>query len=256
MRRLTCGMCAVLAVASAWRTAAAADPPGRPATQSSQPIISSDQIDRFEAINELQQKLKTNANSLADWVILGELAHEAALNVPADQAPRYNAISLDAYEKALALAPDNRGLKAAVSFARDQQANQPQFTQDRAQLTKLYLETRRRDLASSNYTPAVRVANAPLISRGQPGTGAGSDVVTPPGTPTSVYTFQPLYVPGNPEPYTYRQYSSAYYPAGLSAPGVLPITAQHYMLMNAIGAPARVLPGTTAPVPAVPGARP
>jgi tetratricopeptide (TPR) repeat protein len=249
-------MCAVLVVTSAWRTASAADPPGRPATQSSQPIISSDQIDRFEAIKELQEKLKTNANSLADWVILGELAHEEALIVPADQAARYNAMALDAYEKALALAPDNRGLKAAVSFARDSQANQAQFAQDRAQLTKLYLETRRRDLASSNYTPAVRLATPSIVSRGQPGTGAGSAVVTPPGSPTSVYTFQPLYVPGNPEPYTYRQYSSAYYPAGLNTPGVLPITAQQYMLMHAIGAPARTVPGRTVPAAPVIPARP
>ena len=44
---------------------------------------------------------------MADWIILGELAYEVALDLPADQATRYYRISRDAYEKAaLAIQPD------------------------------------------------------------------------------------------------------------------------------------------------------
>ena len=44
-------------------------------------MIGSHQIDRFEAIRQLQQSLRANPNNTADWVILGELAHEVALDV-------------------------------------------------------------------------------------------------------------------------------------------------------------------------------
>ena len=71
---------AVAILAPAWVTAAA---------QSSAPqVIGTQQINRFEAIRQLQETVKQNSKSLADWVILGELAHEVAIDLPADQAGR------------------------------------------------------------------------------------------------------------------------------------------------------------------------
>jgi hypothetical protein len=132
-------------------------PPPPPAPS----VISSRQIDRYDAINALQQRLKENPKSVADWVILGELAHEVALDLPADQATRYYRLSRDAYEKALALQPDNLGLKAAVQFARDHETNAQRFEEARDRAAQTYLEARRRDLAASRYTPSLPVYGVP-----------------------------------------------------------------------------------------------
>ena len=86
------------------------------------PLISTHQINRYDAINQLQAALKANPNSLADWVILGELSHEAALDAPRDHAAKFYQMSRDAYERALTLDPNTAGLKAAVQFARDREA--------------------------------------------------------------------------------------------------------------------------------------
>jgi hypothetical protein len=125
------------------------------------PIISSRQIDRYDAIRMLQQRLKENPKSLADWVILGELAHEVALDLPADLATTYYRISRNAYEQALALRPDQPGLRAAVQFARDHEAHLRGFEEARDRATRTYLEARRRDLAATQYTPSLPVYGAP-----------------------------------------------------------------------------------------------
>ncbi len=140
---------AVAVLAPAWVTASA---------QSSAPqVIGTQQINRFEAIRQLQETVKQNPKSLADWVILGELAHEVAIDLPPDQAGQYYKLSRDAYENALELAPDNRGLQAAVQFARDQEQGLEQFEKSRSAATRMYLTARRRDLAETQFTPSIRV---------------------------------------------------------------------------------------------------
>jgi hypothetical protein len=124
-------------------------------------VIGTQQINRFEAIRQLQETVKQNPKSLADWVILGELAHEVAIDLPADQAGRYYKLSREAYENALELAPDNRGLQAAVQFAKDQEQGLDRFEKSRSAATRMYLEARRRDLAETQFTPSLRVYGAP-----------------------------------------------------------------------------------------------
>jgi len=239
-------------------------------------VISSDQTDRFEAIRMLQQSLERNPKALADWVLLGELAHEVAVNLPADQARQYYKMSRDAYEKALALAPSNAGLKAAVRFAQEQDEGFNRFEDTRRAATKLYIDARRRELAATNYMPTVRTfAPPPAAMAGTTGTATttaapattGPDVVvssttaataTPPvNAPTGVVVpdrnpavtparrgddsatygarliySNPIYLPYNMAggtPYTYKQYSSAYYPYGyFSNQSVQPMTLQRY----------------------------
>jgi hypothetical protein len=144
-----------------WAQGPPAPRPPAPRTSTSAPVISSRHIDRYDAIHALQERLRANPKSLADWVILGELAHEVALDLPADQATRYFQISRDAYEKALALRPDQPGLKAAVQFARDHEANSQRFEEARDRATSTYLEARRRDLAATGYTPSLSVYGVP-----------------------------------------------------------------------------------------------
>ena len=73
------------------------------------PVIGSHQIDRYDAIEKEQQAVADNPKSLADWIILGELSHEVAMDAPADHAGKYFKMSSDAFESALALAPNNAG---------------------------------------------------------------------------------------------------------------------------------------------------
>jgi len=191
------GLMAILAVPLATR---GAEPPVPPRTlpQPVAPVISTHQINRYEAINKLQQTLKDNPKSLADWVILGELAHEVALDVPADQAVKYSRMSRDAYEKALALDPDNPGLKAAVQFAQDQENDSEKFNAARAQGAAAYLDARRRDLAATNYTPTLRVYGTPIpfpFTRAASTTPATTVVPTPAAaapTPTTTTANPPL----------------------------------------------------------------
>jgi hypothetical protein len=124
-------------------------------------VIGTQQINRFEAIRQLQETVKKNSKSLADWVILGELAHEVAIDLPADQSGEYYKLSREAYENALELAPDNRGLQAAVQFAKDQEQGLEAFEKSRSAATRMYLEARRRDLAETQFTPSLRVFGAP-----------------------------------------------------------------------------------------------
>jgi len=232
------------------------------------PIIGSHQIDRYDAIASLQAALQANPNSLADWVILGELAHEVAIDAPPDQAPKYFAMSREAYEKALALAPNNPGLKAAVQFARDQEAHGAAFEKTRDQATTSYLDARRRDLAATNYAPAIRVFNPPPLMPVNPvsaengiAANATTDpnpaVTNPPASSLAsanmgtrqIYStpiYQPYTLPQG-TPYTFQQYSSAYSPpaAGALAPMSLPRYNQQFVnpLFNAFGTPnTRALP--------------
>ena len=169
---------AVAVLAPAWATAAA---------QSSAPqVIGTQQINRFEAIRQLQETVKQNSKSLADWVILGELAHEVAIDLPADQAGEYYKLSRDAYENALELAPDNAGLQAAVQFAKDQEQGLDRFEKSRSAATQMYLAARRRDLAETQFTPSLRVYGAPTappaaMTGRATGTGRRPGTSAPPG---------------------------------------------------------------------------
>jgi cytochrome c-type biogenesis protein CcmH/NrfG len=112
------GWALLLSAVASYPSGAAAQAPASPAPRPT--TIGSHQIDRFEAIRQLQADLRSDPNSLANWVILGELSHEVALDVPDGQDDVYYRMSREAYEKALQLDPNNNGLKAAVQFARDQ----------------------------------------------------------------------------------------------------------------------------------------
>src|SRR5271166_2859173 len=93
--------------------------------------IGTHHIDRFEAIHSLQESLKSNPNDAAAWIVLGELAHEVAQDLSAQDDKPYYRLSQEAYEKALTLQPKNARLKAAVEFAREQNANAVQWDQVR-----------------------------------------------------------------------------------------------------------------------------
>jgi hypothetical protein len=175
-------------------SALAADPPA-PRRAAPPPVIGTHQIDRYDAIKDLQEKVKADPKSLADWVILGELAHEVAMDAPADQAARYARMSREAYEQALKLAPDNKGLQAAVQFARDQEAGVESFERSRDRATQAYLDARRRELAAGGYIPTVRAYAPPLPSRELPGPAPGAAVV-PPANPSPAAGV--VETPGNP----------------------------------------------------------
>jgi len=311
--RTTIGAC-TLAALSLMAAAVMAQPPvARPLPQPrpnarlapAAPVIGTHQIDRYAAIAQLQQAVKAKPDSLSDWIMLGELAHEVGVDSAPEDARQYHALSRQAYEKALALAPNKPGLKAAVQFARDYEAGTDRFAQIRARATQSYLDARRRDLAATDYVPAVRVypampsvtvppasatVVAPSGTSGPPaiepaGTVASpaeatpTPAVTPPDikavdttpaitpAPTQtastdianfgtrqIYTspyayYQPLALPQG-APYTYQQYSSAYYPAGLDNAGQLPVTLQRYAIQHRVDASRpTVNPAYTAPRP-------
>jgi len=186
-------------------------------------VISSHQIDRFEAIRQLRQALKANPNDEWDWIILGELAHEVALDLPSDQDDEYYRLSRDAYERALRLDPDNAGLRAAVRFARDQEDNSAQFDRDRQRAVRTYLQARRRETAASGFSPTIQVyttdtttdpspdedpAAAPR-SRSQSGRGNSPRPVYQPYSPSQ---------PSQGAPVTYRQYADSYAPPSDDTP--------------------------------------
>jgi len=172
-------------------------------TQAQAPtMISTHQIDRYEAIRQLQGELKSDPNNKADWIILGELAHEVAFELPRDQDVAYYRISREAYEHALQLDPNNPGLKAAVQFARDQEAGSARFDETRRRGVGSYLAARRRELAASGMSPTLRVYASPSAVPTQ-----GGNAPAPPAP-----TYQP-YVPVQGRPYTYRQYSESTLPS-------------------------------------------
>ena len=198
-----------------------------PTTAPPATAIGSHQIDRFEAIRQLQADLRSDPNSLANWVILGEIAHEVAADIPADQDDLYYKISRDAYERALRLDPNNNGLRAAVQFARDQEANAPAFDAQRRRGVATYLEARRREIATHGANPTVQVyetpAYAPRPARGieAPGTAANAQ----PAYPQPAYA-QPVYrtyTDAQGQPLQYNQYSNGYVPP--TAPANAPANA-------------------------------
>jgi len=176
-------------------------------------VVSSHQIDRYEAIQQLNNSLKTNPNNLADWVILGELAQEVATEVPADQAKGYFTLARQAYDSALKLSPENPGLKAAAQFARDQEANADQFNASRRQVTTSYLDARRREMSQSPQpTPTVRV-----YSGANPGGPAAASQPGQPSYPYGYPVYQPYTTPEG-QPYTYQQYQNGYFPPNQTNP--------------------------------------
>jgi tetratricopeptide (TPR) repeat protein len=211
-------------------------------------VIGTHQIDRFEAINLLQKALKEKPDNAADWVILGELAHEVALDAPADQAMKYFSLSREAYDKALRLEPDNAGLKAAVQFAKDQEANAEKFEQRRKEAVQVYLESRRQELTRNGITPTVEIYSAPSATASmaspQPGQQPPQAV---PGQATTAWPAQSypyaVYRPfttAQGTPYTYQQYSNTYLPQNAWEAGN-PVTMRQYsqslpqVMMNSAG---------------------
>jgi len=296
MRRVLGAAAAALLCTAPWFSAAAqppgsvpaqppgsvlAPPPGRAPVNANRrarpPLISSRHIDRFDAIDSLQKTLQQNPRSLADWVILGELAHEVAIDSPASEAAKYFRMSRGAYEKALALAPNNPGLKAAVQFAKDQEAGQNQFETQRDRATQTYLDARRRDLAATGYAPMVRIDAPSFSATTVPTADTTAKVanvpvpadIAPPATPPAATappdqqgvvtnrhvgvqqfygpypTYQPYWTNTTAAPYTYQQYSSAYYPPNVNAnTAIEPMTVQRWTLQApaAVGPPARQVP--------------
>jgi len=272
----------VAASLAAVATTAAEPPPARTSLNVPRPrVIGTHQIDRYAAIERLRATLKEHPRALADWIILGELAHEVAVDSPPTQSAQYYTLAREAYEQALALAPDKPGLKAAVQFARDYEKGADRFAAIRDRATQTYLDARRRDLAATGYVPAVRVypnffapAPAPVAPATVAPAPAAAAVVVPADdapavspAPTNtastdtanfgtrqIYSsspyaiYQPYALPQG-APYTYRQYSSAYYPPALgTGEGPVPVTLQRYATQERVdeGRPA-VNPAYTTP---------
>ncbi len=143
------------------------------------PVIGSHQIDRYDAIDKLQKSVEADPKALNDWIILGELAHEVAMDSPADTAGRYFTMSSDAFQSALKLDPNNAGLKAAVQFAKDQAKNADTFEKSRDKYTDTFLDARRRDLAATSHTPYVRMYEPPIPTRNLPSPNPGSAYSAP-----------------------------------------------------------------------------
>ena len=190
--------------------------------------IGSHQIDRYEAIRQLRQSVKTNPDSLADWVILGELAHEVALDLPSDQDDPYYQLSRSAYEHALRLDPNNSGLRAAVQLARDQETNAADFDDNRMQGVRTYLDARRREVAATGYAPTIRIFKTATL----PPDDSRSDLDDPapisrqakPVSRTVSYpTYQP-YSPSQGKPVTYQQYSDSFAPPPAKSASPTPTT--------------------------------
>ena len=170
--------------------------------------IGTHQIDRFEAIHLLQESLKSTPNDAAAWIVLGELAHEVAQDLSSQEDEPYYKLSQEAYEKALALQPNNAGLKAAVDFAREQKAGAAQWDQARRNAASSYIEVRKSELAASGFNPTVQ---APPTPPTPPATVAATNSA-PASQPAQTYqypVYQPYYVPGA-QPYTYQQYAGGY----------------------------------------------
>ncbi len=183
---------------------------GQPAPSST---IGSHQIDRFEAIRQLQNDLNSDNNNIANWTILGELAHEVALDIPQGQDDAYYKLSLQAYERASQLDPNNVGLRSAVQFAREQEANSAAFDARRRQGVATYLEARRREMAANGVNPTVMVYESAPTSPPMNGINGAQPANNQPyatGYPTP--TYRPYYNPQAQQPLSYNQYSNGYVP--------------------------------------------
>lgn len=193
-------------------------------------IVSSRQIDRYHAIEQLRAELKEDPNNLSNWILMGELAQEVANDVPAVQAKGYYKLARESYENALKLAPNNAGLKAAANFARQHELNADRLSQSREELTNSYLTARRQELERANYMPSVPTfgTEAPSATPLPFGADVGEHPAVPsrtlPATATP-YSYQP-YVSAEGQPYTYEQYSRMYAPP---AEGYRTMTTRGYL---------------------------
>ncbi len=195
------------------------------APQAAPATIGSHQIDRYEAIRQLQADTRSEPNGVANWVILGELAHEVALDLPPEQDDAYYQLSQAAYERALALEPTNNGLRAAVQFAKDQAANAPTFDAGRKQGVNAYLNARRREMAANGIHPTL------LVYESQANPAAAAPAAVAPANPAQVgqlhpqalpqaapaATYRPYYNPQSQQSYGYNQYSNSYSPPAAQA---------------------------------------
>jgi hypothetical protein len=190
------------------------------AQDSSSRAMSTHQIDRFEAIGLLQESLKANPNDTATLIVVGELAHEIAQDLSSVDDELYYKLSLDAYQKALSLQPKNAGLKAAVTFAREQKAGAAQWDQARRKAASTYIEVRKRELATSGFNPTVQVYSPPASAA--PVNSAATS------QPTESYpypAYQPYYGQGG-LPFTYQQYAGSYlYSTPYNTSGTVPALA-------------------------------
>lgn len=166
-----------------------------PADAAPPPVIGSQQIDRYDAIAKEQKAVEANPKSVTDWVILGELAHEVALDVPGDLAAKYFRMSRESFEKAQALEPGNPGLRAAVDFAREQEKNMQAFEASRDTHTDTFLDARRRDLVATGNTPYVRTYEPPLPSRTLPGPAPAPAAAAAAAVPARATTTPPPATP-------------------------------------------------------------
>jgi tetratricopeptide (TPR) repeat protein len=150
--------------------------------------IGTHRIYRFEAIQLLHESLKSNPNDAAAWIVLGELAHEVAQDLSSQDDESYYKLSLEAYEKALALQPKNAGLKAAI-------------------------ELRKSELAASGFNTTVQTDSPPTPpTPPTPPAAVAATNSAPVSQPTQTYQYpvsQPYYVEGA-QPYTYQQYAGSY----------------------------------------------
>jgi hypothetical protein len=158
------------------------------------------QIDRFEAIRLLGESLKSNPNDTAALIVVGELAHEVAQDLSSVDDELYYKLSLEAYQKALSQQPDNAGLKAAVDFAREQQAGAAEWDLTRRKAASTYIEVRKHELAASGFNPTVQVYSPPA---------SASAATSQPAETYRYPVYQPYYVQGA-QPFTYQQYAGSY----------------------------------------------
>ncbi len=217
----------LISVAAAWPIAASAQvtPPAVPipsgttattgevriaAAPSTVSTIGSHQIDRFEAIRQLQADLNSDNNNVANWTILGELAHEVALDIPQGQDDAYYKLSREAYERASQLDPNNLGLQSAVKFAREQEANAAGFDARRRQGVSTYLDARRREMAANGVNPTVMVYESAPMNNGINGAQPAPNQPYATSYPTA--TYRPYYNPQAQQPLSYNQYSNGYVP--------------------------------------------
>ena len=151
--------------------------------------IGTHQIDRFDAIHLLQESLKSDPNDVAAWIVLGELAHDVAQDLSSQDDEPYYKLSLEAYEKALALQPKNAGLKAAVDFAREPKAGAAQWDQARRDAASSYIEVRKSELAASGFNPTVQAHSPPA-----PPAAVAATNSAPASQPAVTYQY-PVYQP-------------------------------------------------------------
>jgi hypothetical protein len=197
---------------------------------------SNHRVDRFVAIHELQESLKHNPKDTAGWIVLGELAHEVAQDLSSTDDQPYYKISVEAFEKAAALQPNNTAIKAALEFARDELAGAAQWDLTRKQAAHAYVETREHELVAARFSPAVlsypppRASIASVEERAtssaprdlasaatsapsrQPAPPAAPAAATPAPTtnPAYVYAYVPYYVQVPQYTYTAPTYTTPY----------------------------------------------